>query len=1407
MKTSNRILSLLLALAIALSLVIPTATPASAAGVDTYIAGCTAYAASLQVKTTAETPLMTYPCTTATQSGSSVYETLAAGTALHVTKLYMNTAGEYWYAVSHNLTTCYVKASDTTMLEHLVGDVTATGVMSPASLAYGDAFSLEGNITSSVNKLGTITASMYRSSNLTKAPVITASDTPSGNSYSLKGSTVDNKLAFNALSTGTYTYLLTADAISYYIDDSGKLATAITTVILDKQYAVVTDVDNPNPSTAFGIDVSVHNGYIDWSQAKNDIDFAILRIGWEYTLDTRFLEYAAGCVANDIPFGVYIYSYAETEAEGIAEAEFVINTLRSRGYNPELPIFFDFEDECQVNLSSDLKYKIIRGFCDTIEDAGYQPGVYTFLSWMNTIYTSYFDTLPIWVAQIDGYTSNGTCSFDGGLHMWQYSWTGRISGISSNVDCNLYYADFLGKDADTSYLSQCTAYPSNLTVKTKDSVNLRQYPSTSYSTLKTLSAGTELHVTGVYKNTNGELWYQVIENGTTGYILATYAEVLEYRYDDISVIKPSMADNINVGSAYSIKGILNSQYNQMNKVYAKIYNGESTLATPSLNSSHTLNDRRYNLYASEVDYNLAFNQLSAGYYTYEISADVKNYYVNASGSLTSVTENVVLWQHPFTVGTANICTNGHSYGSWTVTKNATCSSEGSKYRTCSNCSVKDTVTIPASSHSYTSVTVPATCKEYAKTTYTCTACGHSYTESGSGMTQWSTTKPTGVAENLIETKTQYRYSDYETKTSYESSLAGYTQVSSAWDTATSGTIQYVKSWPTGYDTSNSLYSTYNKTPKTAGTTTTTKTTVSSDTVTGYIYYHWCTNAFSDGPYNRLIKPTKQGEYTTFHAFYSTTAPGSLSDYDPSDSSYVYNNGACCMDTYWYFCTEVRTQKYTTQKKLFTYERWTDWSAWSDTAVSTTATRKVETQTLYRYATGELGEHAYNAVVTKPTCSAGGYTTYTCTACGDSYTSDQTSAVDHSYVNGKCTWCGTSEPVTQVDYYLIGYINGKDYGCESDSANMGTYKFEDGKLTAKFDTDSYIFIKTTNNTNWYMTDGWLGTNATTATLYNTTLDIEHNKLFVPGGVELTFTLTVNADGTLTLSYAVTETPIEKIDIAFSQIDMGNTLGMRFAFPASADINWTGAYVVATMGGNTQTIPATEWETANIGGTNHYVFGFNNIAAKQMADEISIVIYNADGKAVSNEYVDSIQSYVMRNVDKKDAEAKALMVDMLNYGAAAQTYYGYNTSDLANAQLTDAQKAYGTATKPEITDGRVKGANYLGTRLELGSSIGMQMNFKGTTANMYAVVEFTNHSGTKVSERVAPTEISGTYLIVIDQIVVADGRMPITVTVYNANGTVYGSATDSMASYIARMSNADALYECIMKFSDSAHAYLH
>ena len=104
--------------------------------------------------------------------------------------------------------------------------------------------------------------------------------------------------------------------------------------------------------------------------------------------------------------------------------------------------------------------------------------------------------------------------------------------------------------------------------------------------------------------------------------------------------------------------------------------------------------------------------------------------------------------------------------------------------------------------------------------------------------------------------------------------------------------------------------------------------------------------------------------------------------------------------------------------------------------------------------------------------------------------------------------------TTKDYYLFGFINGANYACEEDEANMGSYKFVDGKLTATFTEDSYVAIKTTNNANWYMAQSYIST--TSGTFYDVSTGTTE-KMYVPGNVEVYFTLTVNSDGSLGLSY--------------------------------------------------------------------------------------------------------------------------------------------------------------------------------------------------------------------------------------------------------------------------------------------------
>ncbi|MGN0509327.1 MAG: hypothetical protein ACI4GX_08825 [Ruminococcus sp.] len=128
--------------------------------------------------------------------------------------------------------------------------------------------------------------------------------------------------------------------------------------------------------------------------------------------------------------------------------------------------------------------------------------------------------------------------------------------------------------------------------------------------------------------------------------------------------------------------------------------------------------------------------------------------------------------------------------------------------------------------------------------------------------------------------------------------------------------------------------------------------------------------------------------------------------------------------------------------------------------------------------------------------------------------------------------GTTKQVIEGDpdsYYLFGYINNANYACEEDSENAGEYKFVDNQVTATFDADSYVAVKKGDNSAWYMTEGWLGTTVTSALLKNTTaIASGANKLYVPAGVEVTFTLVDNGDDTFTLSYTSATDPTSETD---------------------------------------------------------------------------------------------------------------------------------------------------------------------------------------------------------------------------------------------------------------------------------------
>ena len=292
----------------------------------------------------------------------------------------------------------------------------------------------------------------------------------------------------------------------------------------------------------------------------------------------------------------------------------------------------------------------------------------------------------------------------------------------------------------------------------------------------------------------------------------------------------------------------------------------------------------------------------------------------------------------------------------------------------------------------------------------------------------------------------------------------------------------------------------------------------------------------------------------------------------------------------------------------------------------------------------------------------------------------------------------------------------------------------------------------------------------------------------------------------------EEVIEKFDFYAAQVIMGNNLDMMFAIPRNAVADWTGHYVVIDReyadgrANDVQTVPFAEW-TVN---GSYYVVTYKGLAAKEMCDTITLTVYNAENKAVSNPWVDSMRDYAMRRFDQvRTPLEKALFVDMMNYGAEAQLYLKYNTEDLANSRMTDEHKSYASEAK-ELNSTLSRGDKWYASNLIMESNISFWVAFNGITTNMYATVEFYDHLGNLVTMDISGDEFgkSGSfYYVDINKLVIADARQIITITIYNADGSVYTTCQESIEDYLARRSSISDLYQAIMKFADSAHAYLH
>ncbi len=199
-------------------------------------------------------------------------------------------------------------------------------------------------------------------------------------------------------------------------------------------------VSKNNEPLMKGIDVSVHNGDIDWQKVKNaGVQFAILRAGYGRELsqkDKKFENNYAGAKAVGIPVGAYWYSYAMSEDEARLEANVFLSVIKGKQF--EMPVYFDLEEKKQFALGKEKVSTIMRVFLEKVEKAGYFVGLYGSASSLKThTAVDIKSRYTIWMAHWAEQTN-----YNGAYGIWQYSNKGKVDGISGNVDLDICYKDF-----------------------------------------------------------------------------------------------------------------------------------------------------------------------------------------------------------------------------------------------------------------------------------------------------------------------------------------------------------------------------------------------------------------------------------------------------------------------------------------------------------------------------------------------------------------------------------------------------------------------------------------------------------------------------------------------------------------------------------------------------------------------------------------------------------------------------------------------------------------------------------------------------------------------------------------------------------------------------------------------------
>ena len=728
-------------------------------------------------------------------------------------------------------------------------------------------------------------------------------------------------------------------------------------------------------------------------------------------------------------------------------------------------------------------------------------------------------------------------SWNSGTQERTYTWSEFIRVDAGNCT-HIKYIKWPGAGTyQKGYISQCEYYPSYLTVNmTKDyrvwSLPCSNETDPSSSVLRTVSSGTTLTVTALYKNgvtTSDHYWYRVkLSDGTVGYVYALFCKVTNYCdtaiKNGISASGKDAPASLPVSKSYPVDWTITSSNADISAISGTVHTYGTTMSY-----GRTEQVRSKNLNNSELDSAMHFDWISSpGSYDFYIKVQVKNYYcANNSNTLQSKTiEKTVLngpiqftagdsghtthsytskvvaptcTEQGYTLYTCSVCSasykdnytdaKGHSWNSGTVTTAATCEKSGVKTYTCTACQTKKTETIAATGHKLVYGSWEGSCTERPHRLVRCANCDYQYTEYNmeGNWSDWSTTKPTGVADEYIETQQRYRTRNKLTTTGTSNTMSGWTL---------SGSEKVWSDYGSWSDWSTDAVSASDSTQ------------VETTTLYGY-YYYYCSNcgAHMHG-YGTCYTWAGGCGAKTYSSgwnqgYFPYSWSSSTSDWHGTGKYVATINGENWFKWDNHTATGYRYRT-RTQQTVYSFYKWDDWSGWvsGSNAPAATDTMQVEKQTLYRYDLYATGTHKWDSGVVTTPAKPGieGVKTYTCTACKQTRT-EVIPALPITYTVSYDANGGSGAPAaqtktkdvaltlsstkpTRTGYKFLGWAASK-------TATSAQYQ-PGGSYTANAAVTLYAVWKTNDYTVSYDANGGTGAPAAQTKTHGTALTLSSTK---------------------------------------------------------------------------------------------------------------------------------------------------------------------------------------------------------------------------------------------------------------------------------------------------------------------------